>query len=259
MVHSKNGSMPPKIADPSAIAARTLIQAGGGRLQGSLAQRLAVMILSGKLAEGHLFPNEVDYAREIGVSRSVLREALRILTAKGLVNSRPKTGTRVSPKRHWNLLDPDLLAWQFEAEPSRKFLRDLFELRMLVEPGAAALAAERRSDKQVNAMRSALKSMAMHGLGTEQGRLADQQFHMVMLEATRNGAIIALASSIMAAIAWTTLYKQRRRGLVRDPIPDHRSLFDAIADEDSAAARDAMAELVRLALADTEKSLRKRP
>ncbi len=251
--------MPPKIPDHSAIAARTLIQAGGGRLQGSLAQQLAVMILSGKLPEGHLFPNEIDYARQIGVSRSVLREALRILTAKGLVNSRPKTGTRVGPKRQWNLLDPDLLAWQFEAEPSRKFLRDLFELRMLVEPGAAALAAERRSERQVNAMRSALESMAMHGLRTEQGRLADQQFHMIMLEATRNGAIIALASSIMAAIAWTTLYKQRKRGLIRDPIPDHRNLFDAIADADSAAARGAMSELVRLALADTEKSLRKRP
>jgi len=258
MLHSKNGTMP-KIPDHSAIAAGTLIQAGGGRrLQGSLAKQLAVMILSGELPEGHLFPNEIDYARQIGVSRSVLREALRILTAKGLVNSRPKTGTRVGSKRQWSLLDPDLLAWQFEAEPSRKFLRDLFELRMLVEPGAAALAAERRSKKQVNAMCSALDTMALHGLGTEQGRLADQHFHMIMLEATRNGAIIALASSIMAAIAWTTLYKQRKRGLVRDPIPDHRNLFDAIANADSAAARDAMSELVRLALADTEKSLRKR-
>lgn len=259
MLYSKNETVLPKVTDHSAIAAGTLIQAASGRrLKASLAQRLAVLILSGELPEGHVFPNEVEYARQIGVSRSVLREAFRILAAKGLVISRPKTGTRVSSRRQWSLLDPDLLAWQFEAEPSRKFLRDLFELRMLVEPGAAALAAQRRSKRQVAAMRSALESMALHGLATEEGRLADQQFHMIMLESTGNDAVIALASSIMAAIAWTTLYKQRKRGLVRDPIPDHRHLFDAIACTDAAAAREAMSELVRLALADTERALSKR-
>src|SRR3546814_2637525 len=75
-------------------------------------------------------------------------------------------------------------------------------------------------------MRSALDAMARHGLATDAGRLADQQFHMIMLEASRNDAVIALASSIMAAIAWTTIYKQRKRELPRDPIPDHRALFD---------------------------------
>src|SRR3546814_9317848 len=83
------------------------------------------------------------------------------------------------------------------AEPSLKFLHDLFELRMIVEPSAAELAAERRTEDQVQAMRSALDAMARHGLATDAGRLADQQFHMIMLEASRNDAVIALASSIM--------------------------------------------------------------
>src|SRR3546814_20288825 len=78
---------------------------------------------------------------------------------------------------------------------------------------------------------------------------------MVMLEASRNDAVIALASSIMAAIAWTTIYKQRKRELPRDPIPDHRALFDAVAAGDPRAARAAMAELIRLALIDTDISL----
>ena len=78
---------------------------------------------------------------------------------------------------------------------------------------------------------------------------------MIMLEATQNDAIVALASSIMAAIAWTTLYKQRKRALPRDPVPDHRALFEAIARRDSEQAREAMADLVRLALRDTEISL----
>jgi len=127
-----------------------------------------------------------------------------------------------------------------------------------VEPGAAALAAKRRSKGQIAAMSRALEAMTLHGLGTEEGRLADQQFHMIMLAATRNDAVMALASSITAAVTWTTVYKQRKRGLTRDPVPDHRVLFEAIARADSDAARDCMAEIVRLALADTEPSLRKK-
>src|SRR4051812_1808022 len=92
------------------------------RLQGSLAQQLAVMILSGELPEGHVFPSELEYSEQIGISRPALREAFRMLSAKGLVESRPKAGTRVAPRRQWSLLDPDLLAWQFEAQPSLKFL-----------------------------------------------------------------------------------------------------------------------------------------
>jgi DNA-binding FadR family transcriptional regulator len=233
-----------------------LIRPGGGRqLRESLAQQLAVLILSGKLAEGHAFPGEVEYAAQIGISRSALREAFRILAAKGLVAGRPKAGTRVTPRRQWSLLDPDLLAWQFKAEPSLKFLHDLFELRMMVEPAAAAIAAARRTEDQVRQMEQALWRMAEHGLATEAGRLADQQFHLTMLEATHNDAILALASSIMAAIAWTTLYKQRKRALPRDPIPDHRAVFAAIQRGDPDHAREATAQLVRLALRDTEISL----
>jgi DNA-binding FadR family transcriptional regulator len=253
MLYWKNGMLPPRFS----TTAGGLIQAGRGkRLKGSLAQQLALQILSGQLPAGHVFVNEVEYAEQLGISRATLREAFRILAAKGLVNSRPKAGTRVSPRRQWSLLDPDLLAWQFEARPSRKFLRDLFELRMLVEPGAAAMAATRRSQEEVDAMRGALEAMATHGLGKEAGRLADLNFHNIMLESTRNDMVIALASSIMAAIAWTTIYKQRKRALARDPIPDHRALFDAIADADPDEARSAMAELIRLAQADTEVSSR---
>lgn len=244
------------LLQPAGVGA--LIQTRGGRrMQGSLAQQLAVMILSGELEPGHVFPGEIEYSEQIGISRSSLREAFRVLAAKGLVDSRPKAGTRVSPRRQWSLLDPDLLAWQFASEPSQKFVRDLFELRMTVEPSAAAMAAARRTDEEVEAMHRALENMARHGLATEEGRLADQQFHMVLLEATRNDAIIALASSIMAAIAWTTVYKHRNNALTRDPIPDHRALYDAFAAGDAEGARGAMAELIRLALADTETSARK--
>ena len=242
--------------DPGWEQTSALLQRGrGGRLRESLAQQLAVQILSGTLPEGHAFPGEVEYAAQLGISRSALREAFRSLAAKGLVEGRPKAGTRVTPRRLWSLLDPDLLAWQFKAVPGVKFLHDLFELRMIVEPGAAALAAVRRSEAQVRQMAQALQCMAEQGLATEAGRHADQQFHMVMLEATQNDTIIALSSSIMSAIAWTTLYKQRNRALPRDPVPEHRALFETIARADAGLAHEAMAELIRLALRDTEISL----
>jgi DNA-binding FadR family transcriptional regulator len=225
------------------------------RLKGSLAQQFALQILKGDLPEGQEFPGEVDLAAKLGISRSVLREAFRILTSKGLVEGRPKAGTRVCPRRQWSLLDPDLLAWQFEAQPSRKFLRHLFELRLIVEPGAAALAATRRTNAQLARMEAALDAMAEHGLATEEGRIADQHFHLYMLEATANEAILALSSTILSAIAWTTIFKQRKRKLPRDPVPDHLALFKAIKAGNSAGAREAMADLVRLALADTEFSL----
>ncbi len=226
------------------------------RAEGSVGQQIAMQILSGALPEGYVFPSEVEFATSIGISRSALREAFRGLAAKGLVESRPKAGTRVAPRRRWSLLDPDVLAWQFSAEPSEKFIVDLFELRMMVEPAAAQLAATRRSERDVAAMRVALEEMASYGLADPRGRLADQQFHMTMLEATANEMIVSLSSSIMAAIAWTTIYKQRKRALPRDPLPDHRVLFEAIAAQQPAAAMAAMAELIRLALSDTEVSLR---
>ena len=107
-------------------------------------------------------------------------------------------------------------------------------------------------------MRDALQRMEANGLSTEAGRLADQQFHMTMLEATGNELVIALAGSILAAIAWTTIYKQRHRALPRDAIPDHAAILKAIGARDAEAARKAMATLVRLALSDTHISRRKR-
>jgi DNA-binding FadR family transcriptional regulator len=179
-----------------------------------------------------------------------------MLAAKGLVESRPKAGTRVNDRSRWNLLDPDVLAWSFEGEPSEDFIRDLFELRAIVEPAAAELAARRRNGSDLARMGHALEEMARHGLATAAGQAADQLFHHSLLQATGNAPLISLSSSIEAAVGWTTIFKQRRRKLPRDPLPDHRTLFNAVANADPDAARSAMAELLRLALEDTQLSLK---
>jgi len=225
------------------------------RIHGTIAHDLGVAIVTGRYKPGDILSGEIEFSEQLNVSRSAYREAIRMLAAKGLVESRPKTGTRVSEQRRWNLLDPDVLAWMFEGEPSEDFIRALFELRMIVEPAAAELAARRRDGRDLARMGHALEEMARYGLALPEGRAADQRFHDAVLEATRNPALLSLSSSIGAAVSWTTLFKQRKRELPRDPLPDHRALYEAIAAGDAAAAHATMGELVRLALADTTLSL----
>lgn len=223
---------------------------GGLRIHQALARQLGIAILSGECAPGDAFGGEIEQSEVLGVSRTAYREAMRILTAKGLLESRPKAGTHVTPRRRWNLLDPDVLEWMFAGTPNERFIRDLFELRGVIEPAAAALAAERHDTADLARMDEGLAGMRAHGLATAEGQAADQEFHTALLEATRNEAIISLATSVAAAVRWTTRFKQRRHKRPRDPLPEHAALRDAIASGKSDEARNAMEELLRLALAD---------
>lgn len=193
---------------------------------------------------------EIEASEKLGISRTAYREAIRILAAKGLIESRPKAGTRVKPRAEWNMLDPDVLAWMFEGDPGRDFITALFELRGIVEPAAAALAAERRTDDEVADMDAALTEMGRRTLKTEEGRAADQRFHAAILAAARNEPLAVLASTVGAAVGWTTRFKQRVHARPRDPIPDHRAVLEAIRAADPEGARTAMNALLRLALED---------
>ncbi len=226
-----------------------------GRLHGALAHRLGVDILRGVHPSGETLPNEIQSSSTLDISRSAYREAIRILAAKGMVESRPKTGTRVTERARWNLLDPDVLRWMFEAEPSEAFILDLFELRLITEPAAAALAAQRRTDVHLRDMDAALIVMGEETLATEAGRQADLDFHDALMRATGNEALASLSSSIGAAVAWSTRYKQRVKALERDPVPDHRAVYEAIARGNAPDAHWCMESLVRLALRDTQRSM----
>ena len=128
--------------------------------------------MSGTYAPGTVLSSEVDFSEALQVSRGAFREAMQVLSAKGLVESRPKTGTRVLPRSRWNLLDPDVLAWAFSGEPDPVFVRGIFELRAIVEPGAARIAAERHDRDDLRAMKEALAGMRRHTLATDAGRAA---------------------------------------------------------------------------------------
>ncbi len=221
------------------------------RLHGTIARDIGVRIVSGRIAPGRVLNGEIEASERLQVSRTAYREAVRILAAKGLIESRPKLGTRVSEPRHWHLLDPDVISWIFSATPDARLLSGLFELRTMVEPAAAALAARRRAAEHLQAMRRALDTMAARSLAVEAGQQADCAFHTALLEASGNPFLASLTSGVAAAVTWTTIFKQRKRPLPRDPLPDHERVYEAVAARDPAAAHAAMAELVRLALLDT--------
>ena len=230
----------------------------GRRLHGAIAHWLGVGILSGQYPPGSTLSGEIKFSEALAISRSAYREAVQVLMAKGLVESRPKTGTRVLPRERWNLLDPDVLAWAFVDEPDIGFVTDLFELRGVVEPAAAALAAERRTPAELKAMQTALADMKRHTLTTEQGRAADRAFHDAILRATGNAALLVLSASIGAAVKWTTIFKHRGAIPPRNAVADHRRVYDAIAAGEPDAARTAMCRLIELALEDTRMSMRDR-
>lgn len=228
------------------------------RLHGTIARDLGVLIVSGRYKPGELLNGEIAASDRLHVSRGAYREAVRILAAKGLVESRPKVGTRISRPERWHLLDPDVLSWIFEFEPDDSLLDGLFELRKIVEPEAAALAAMRRTEEHLASMARGLEGMSAHTLATEQGRLADHEFHSALLRASGNAFITSLTSGVGAAISWTTIFKQRDAPLARDPLPDHVRVYEAIKASDAPAAHAAMAKLVDLALFDTKNARRPR-
>lgn len=228
------------------------------RVHGTVARQIGTEIVSGHLRPGHVLDGEVEASLRRKVSRNTYREAIRILIAKGLLTSRTRTGTRVTNTAEWHLLDPDVLAWMFSGTPRPELIHGVFELRTVVEPAAAALAATRRTQQHLEQMRHALDQMTEHTLEKPEGREADKAFHAGLLSSTGNPFMISLANGVTAAVDALTLYKQRLARITRDPVPDHWRVFDAIAARDGEAARDAMIRLIRLAILDMPKNQRPR-
>jgi DNA-binding FadR family transcriptional regulator len=229
------------------------------RVHGTVARDIGLAIVSGTLKPGQVLDNEIDAASLLKVSRNTYREAMRMLVAKGLVVSRTRTGTRVSEISEWNVLDPDVLAWTFSGTPRPEVIHALFELRGVVEPAAAALAAARRRPTQLAQMKQALAVMKARTLQTPEGRAADGEFHAALLQSTFNPFVVSLTKGVTGAITALTEFKLRLARVLRDPVPDHEQVYEAIAAKDSRAAREAMNNLIRLAILDMPSKHRPKP
>lgn len=227
-------------------------RAGADSLFGQVTHRLAVAIVSGELPAGELVPNEDDLRAEISASRTAYREAIRFLAGKGLIDAKPRSGTRVAPRSAWHLLDPDVLRWSLSSAANEGFIRDLFELRSLVEPGCTRIAALRRTSAQLSRIEEALEGMCSSPPYTEEHMRFDLAFHNTIFDAAGNAAIAALKDVVATTLLWSLrIQTDRTTESFSVPLSDHRRLFEAIARRDGEMAEMVSRILVADALRDT--------
>jgi DNA-binding FadR family transcriptional regulator len=222
------------------------METDGKKLYVRLAERLGRDIVAGRCAPGSLLPNAADMCARFSISRTTLREAYSILIAKGLIEARAKTGTRVRSTAEWNALDPEVLAWRFETTPSRVWLEELFALRQMVEPAAAALAASAAPPSAFDRIAAAYDRMACRETATEDLVRADLDFHMAILEASGNRLLVTISAAIGCAVE--RAFRPTRRSRVRvdeRQLFRHRQVLEAIRNHTPDLARDRMARLLR--------------
>lgn len=215
----------------------------GSRIHAELAAGIGTRILDGTYPPGTLLPNEAEWGRMFHASRTAVREAIKTLNAKGLLVSRPKIGSRVEPRERWNLLDRDVMAWHCAAMDKTAFLRSLQEVRRILEPGAAVLAAKRRTPEQLEALEAALDGMRK-AQDTESMVEPDVRFHLTMLASANNELLSPLGIVIEQALAHLFQYTTRHNAKPEQVVPMHEEVLKAIAAQKPEAARRAMAVLL---------------
>jgi DNA-binding FadR family transcriptional regulator len=217
--------------------------------------------LGRRIADGEFDPSRAlvpdDIGRRFGVSRTVVREALRVLQSKGLLRSRQNVGTYIRPLREWNLLDPDVIQWRLQGEHARNNMRELLELRMAVEPHAAFLAAGRADEPTRKRLLDAVGDMEAAATARDFDAFteADVRFHSTLFGASGNIMIEQLATTVAAELRAREGTLAIGGGVSSDALVDHRKVAEAVAAGDQAAARAAMRELLEVGTRDVEAAL----
>jgi DNA-binding FadR family transcriptional regulator len=222
-------------------------------LHGRIVHAIGRRIVSGQIRPGELLPTPA----EVHASRGVVREAVKVLAAKGLVVARTKTGTRVRPPQEWNLLDPDVLAWHQEGLPPGALMAKLTEVRLIIEPGAAELAARRAGPAQVSAVQSALREMRdaldLSPPDYEAYNAADVRFHRTIVQACNNEVLERMGEIVHTTLLVAFNAAIRVPGLARGSLPRHQRILDAIRRRQPDRARS----LMRLLVQNTGRAIRK--
>ena len=219
-------------------------------LHGRIAHELGKRIVGGSYEPGDLLPPEAAIGQEMAVSRTALREAFKVLTAKGLIESRPKVGTRVRARKDWNMLDPDVLSWSFATKPSVRFLQSLFEMRRVFEPSAAAMAAKRRTAAQLADIEAAYLSMKRATLDTDEMLTTDLSFHLSILNATDNEFMISLGMMIETALIGSFSLSSSKPRAFTDALAGHKAIYLGIRNSDPKRARFEMETLLDKSVTD---------
>jgi DNA-binding FadR family transcriptional regulator len=226
------------ILDASALRGRS---ARKRNLFSHVVEELGARIVRGDFGPAGALPNEAELSQQFGASRSVIREAVKSLAAKGLIESRTRTGIRVLSPVHWNLLDPEVLDWRYSAMPPADFFREIFEIRSMIEPQAAELAAERADAADLAEMAAAYQAMEA---ADEPGTIAinaDLRFHRAILAAAHNELLLQMGNLIGVGLQVSYRLSSDSFAVF---LPLHKEVFDAIAARRPAKARGAMARLL---------------
>ena len=221
-------------------------------VHGGTVDLLGEAIVTGRYPVASSLPPEPMLCEELGVSRTVVREAVKSLIAKGLLVTGPKLGTRVLAQAHWNWFDPQVVAWQSRAGLSREFLRDLQELRRLVEPAAVRLAAQRATPEDVCEIEAAfdgMKSAIEHG-GDYVG--ADLRFHQGLLSAGHNRMVAQMGKALGALLRTSFEISTARPDAPAQSLALHRAVLDAVIERSPRRAERAILVLIDAANDDIE-------
>lgn len=219
-----------------------------------MTQELGKAIVCGVYPKDESLPTEAELCEQFGVSRTAVREAVKMLSAKGLISSRPRQGIRILPEQEWNIFDSDLLRWSLEGNPSLHVLREFQQVRIAIEPEAASLAARFADEARIQAIADALEGMR-NADSPEDGLAADIAFHVSILFATRNRFYIRLRDFIQTALNVSIRHTNVIKGDQEAIIEDHAKVYNAIRNRNPERAKAAMLLLIDEALTFIEGEL----
>ncbi|GAB3035294.1 FadR/GntR family transcriptional regulator [Bowmanella dokdonensis] len=197
-----------------------------------LVYELGKAIVREEFAVGEGLPSEAEICTRYQISRTATREAVKMLASKGLLVSRPRKGITVQSREYWNLFDPDVLDWILSSTPSLKTLRDFLQLRLAIEPEAAALAAKNANPEDLKTIGEALSRMKAAEDGMEDPLKADIDFHSAILRASKNPFFVQLRSFIETALKVSIRFTNQFKGVDTASYLEHRKIYDAIAAGD---------------------------
>jgi DNA-binding FadR family transcriptional regulator len=224
-----------------------------GKIHGSVVDAIGRWILGGAYAPGDLLPKEDDLAEKLGVSRTSVREAVKVLSAKGLLQARRRVGVRVRDRDDWNLLDPQVLSWHPDVGRDEALITSLIEARRIIEPAAAALAAGRATAADLARIEQAYLGMERNvRTNLEACCEADLRFHASLVAASHNVVLKGLTGTIEAALRATFAITNRLVTAQSRALAAHRAVFECVRMRDVDGARAATIELLDIAARDLD-------
>ncbi len=214
----------------------------------SIVQDLGQAIVCGTYSSEKPFPIEADLCTQFGVSRSVLREAVKMLTSKGLLSARPRQGTWVEPESNWNLLDPSVMHWLLDRKFSIDLLLEFTQVRLAIEPQAAEFAALSHDEDAMDQIDAAIDRMDAAAKGDDDPLLSDIAFHVAVLEASGNRFFMQLEDLIDTALRISIRFTNQYKGVVLADVDAHRDVATAIRNGNAELASSAMKAMLSEAL-----------